>query len=119
MTPAQQERKRATDRKAARKRAAIARGEDPSRVTGDPAPLVRISLPRARVPSLPLALCVGADPDLFFSDSAGDIEAAKAICRSCPAIAECLRGAQERREVFGVWGGTDFNRDHDRQESAA
>lgn len=33
------------------------------------------------------------------------IEAAKAICRRCPAIKECLEYALRVREPYGVWGG--------------
>ena len=112
LASAQRERKRETDRKVARRKAAIARGQNPRNVTGNPAPAVRITITRARVPSLPLALCVGADPDLFFSDAPGDIAQAVAICCSCPVRTECLRGATERRELYGVWGGLDFNRGH-------
>ena len=34
-----------------------------------------------------------------------DVEAAKALCQGCRARAECLAGALERREPWGVWGG--------------
>ena len=33
------------------------------------------------------------------------IAAAKAICRRCPAINECLEHALRVREPYGVWGG--------------
>lgn len=45
---------------------------------------------------------------LFFSEEIIDIAAAKAICRTCPLIEECLQGALERREPSGVWGGQLF-----------
>ena len=45
---------------------------------------------------------------LFFSEELQDIARAKAICAKCPVIAECLEGALERREPWGVWGGQLF-----------
>jgi WhiB family redox-sensing transcriptional regulator len=50
------------------------------------------------------------DPELFFAESPADVEAAKALCRGCPARATCLAGALERREPWGVWGGELFLR---------
>jgi WhiB family redox-sensing transcriptional regulator len=55
------------------------------------------------------ALCAQTDPDLFFSDSAGQIEQAKAICSRCMVRDECLAHALETREDFGVWGGLDHD----------
>ena len=45
------------------------------------------------------------DPELFFAEAPADVEAAKALCQGCKARAECLAGALERREPWGVWGG--------------
>ena len=45
---------------------------------------------------------------LFFSEALDDIALAKAICRKCPLMEECLEGARERREPWGVWGGELF-----------
>ena len=42
---------------------------------------------------------------LFFSEELQDIAKAKQICALCPVMAECLEGALERREPWGVWGG--------------
>ncbi len=42
---------------------------------------------------------------LFFSDNVNDIARAKAMCALCPLQAECLSGALEREEPWGVWGG--------------
>lgn len=42
---------------------------------------------------------------LFFSDDEYELARAKAICRSCGLAEECLQGAIERAEVYGVWGG--------------
>ena len=47
-----------------------------------------------------------------------DIAQAKAICHGCADQAPCLAGAMQRRETYGIWGGTDLNPDH-RQEDAA
>ena len=33
---------------------------------------------------------------------------AKRICAECPVIADCLEGALERHEPYGVWGGQLF-----------
>ena len=52
--------------------------------------------------------CRLGDPDLWFAESPGDVEAAKAQCRECPLRPECLAGALERREPWGVWGGELF-----------
>jgi WhiB family transcriptional regulator, redox-sensing transcriptional regulator len=45
---------------------------------------------------------------LFFSEELEDIALAKAFCRECEVRAECLAGALERREPWGVWGGELF-----------
>ena len=52
--------------------------------------------------------CRREDPELFFAESPHDVEVAKALCGSCPVQAECLAGALERREPWGVWGGEWF-----------
>ena len=49
--------------------------------------------------------CRREDPELWFAESPSDVEAAKAMCLTCPVVAECLAGALERREPWGVWGG--------------
>lgn len=45
------------------------------------------------------------NPDLFFAEAPADLEQAKALCQGCRARIDCLRGALERREHGGVWGG--------------
>ena len=52
--------------------------------------------------------CRSNDPELFFAELPADVEAAKALCRDCPLRAECLAGALDRREPWGVWGGELF-----------
>jgi WhiB family transcriptional regulator, redox-sensing transcriptional regulator len=49
--------------------------------------------------------CRSNDPELFFAESPADVELAKALCRTCPVRSECLAGALDRREPWGVWGG--------------
>lgn len=49
--------------------------------------------------------CRSADPELFFAESPDDVEFAKALCTDCPVRTDCLAGALERREPWGVWGG--------------
>jgi hypothetical protein len=112
--------KRETDRLAARRRKAIADGRNPALVTGEIQPRVRITIPSARVPSIPRNLCEG-QAGLFFSDRPDDIAAAVLICQGCAGRSECLAGAMARREMFGVWGGADFDRSHKvrRKETAA
>jgi WhiB family redox-sensing transcriptional regulator len=55
--------------------------------------------PRADLP------CRDNDADLWFADRPEDVELAKSLCRSCPLREECLSGALERGEPWGVWGG--------------
>lgn len=52
--------------------------------------------------------CRVNDPELFFADSPEDVEYAKSLCQTCPVRLECLNGALERREPWGVWGGQWF-----------
>ncbi len=52
--------------------------------------------------------CHGENPELYFAESPSDVELAKALCSSCPIRVECLAGALERREPWGVWGGELF-----------
>lgn len=51
------------------------------------------------------AVCAGVDAELWFPEKGGTNQAAKAICRRCPVIAECLEYALARQEL-GIWGGT-------------
>jgi WhiB family redox-sensing transcriptional regulator len=59
-----------------------------------PSPALDVELP-----------CWSESPDLFFAESPADVERAKAICTDCPIRVECLAGALERHEPWGVWGG--------------
>ena len=52
--------------------------------------------------------CRANDAELFFAESPSDVGLAKAMCQACPVRLECLAGALERREPWGVWGGELF-----------
>jgi WhiB family redox-sensing transcriptional regulator len=54
--------------------------------------------------------CRQYDPDLWFADVPADLEVAKTLCGACPLKVECLSGAVERAEPWGVWGGEIFER---------
>jgi len=68
----------------------------------------------ALAPEVPVTLaslpCRKFDPDLWFSDAPAELELAKALCTDCPLRVECLTGAVERAEPWGVWGGEIFER---------
>ncbi len=49
-------------------------------------------------------------PEQFFSEDPYELEQAKLVCRVCPVREDCLNGALERREPWGVWGGAIFDR---------
>lgn len=50
------------------------------------------------------------DPDLWFAENPSDLEQAKVLCSDCPIKTECLAGALDRCEPWGVWGGEIFER---------
>ena len=59
------------------------------------------------------AACRGQDSDAFFHPPGerrrgrrNRIQAAKALCETCPVIAQCLDHALETREPYGIWGGS-------------
>jgi WhiB family redox-sensing transcriptional regulator len=52
--------------------------------------------------------CHSADPDMFFSDEAPEIELAKSLCGECLVRSQCLDAALSRQEPCGVWGGELF-----------
>jgi len=57
------------------------------------------------------AACRDTDPDLFFpvgttGQAIDQIDAAKAVCRECPALEPCLDFALATNQEAGVWGGT-------------
>ncbi|MFJ9406847.1 WhiB family transcriptional regulator [Streptomyces sp. NPDC101393] len=57
------------------------------------------------------AVCRDEDPELFFpigntGPALLQTEEAKALCRRCPVMEECLQWALESRQAYGVCGGT-------------
>ena len=66
-----------------------------------------VAAPRPQQSQLP---CRSFDPDLWFSDAPAELELAKSLCVDCPVRVECLAGALERSEPWGVWGGEIFER---------
>jgi WhiB family transcriptional regulator, redox-sensing transcriptional regulator len=54
--------------------------------------------------------CRSGDADLWFAEAPKELERAKALCTACPIKAECLAGALQRGEPWGVWGGEIFER---------
>jgi len=56
------------------------------------------------------AACLTEDPELFFpigntGPALVQIEEAKAVCRRCDVVDQCLRWAIETGQDSGVWGG--------------
>lgn len=49
--------------------------------------------------------CRDYDAELWFAEKPEDVEFAKTLCGLCPARIQCLAGALEREEPWGVWGG--------------
>jgi hypothetical protein len=64
----------------------------------------------AAPPRLPGAACHDpwVNPDVFFPVTLADAAEARATCARCPARVQCLRGARERGEEHGIWGGENF-----------
>jgi WhiB family redox-sensing transcriptional regulator len=60
--------------------------------------------------------CLGPDPEIFFPEDrsggrakAQEVDEAKAVCRRCPVVPECLAWALTTPEKFGIWGGMTSN----------
>jgi WhiB family redox-sensing transcriptional regulator len=54
--------------------------------------------------------CLEYDAALWFSESPADVEVAKTLCGACPVLTQCLAGALDREEPWGVWGAELFVR---------
>ena len=50
------------------------------------------------------ANCAGQDPETLFVRGKAQHDA-KAVCKTCPVLAQCLAEALDSRTEFGVWGG--------------
>jgi WhiB family transcriptional regulator, redox-sensing transcriptional regulator len=50
------------------------------------------------------ARCSSQDPDALFVRGKAQHDA-KAVCKACPVLAQCLAEALDNRTEFGVWGG--------------
>ncbi len=53
--------------------------------------------------------CHQDDGALWFAEKPEDLETAKALCGRCPLQVDCLDGALQRGEPWGVWGGQLFD----------
>lgn len=56
-----------------------------------------------------LAACrQAANPEIFYSQYAEDIENARSFCKSCPVVAQCLNAANDFENhtafAYGIWG---------------
>ena len=60
-----------------------------------------------------------ADPELWFSSSGDDKEAACHRCLTCPAFTECGEYADLAGKTHGVWAGVDRRRPALGKRSAA
>ena len=69
---------------------------------------IDVTAPQVSTQAAEVLPCRQADPELYFAESPADLELAKSLCTTCPVRAECLAGALERREPWGVWGGELF-----------
>lgn len=49
--------------------------------------------------------CQRHPADLWFAELPVEVEEAKSLCGSCPIRRDCLQGALQRSEPWGVWGG--------------
>lgn len=59
-------------------------------------------------PEWDAAACRHTTPEvrrLFFSTEIADLNQAISVCAKCPLAAQCLQGALQRQEPWGVWGG--------------
>lgn len=60
-------------------------------------------------PLIPMTTpCLAEEPEIWFAETPSGVEYAKSLCGHCPLATDCLVGALERREPWGVWGGELF-----------
>jgi WhiB family redox-sensing transcriptional regulator len=70
------------------------------------------------------AVCSDVDPDLFFPIGTTGLALiqtmeAKAVCRRCPVMEQCLQWALDSRQEAGVWGGLSEDERRAMQRRAA
>lgn len=53
------------------------------------------------------AACKGVDPERWYPSKGQTAKEGRAICATCPVIAQCLAHALERPETHGIWGGAN------------
>ena len=121
MTVAEREAKRERDRASKKRTRARARGievptEPKRRTIRAGRAVIRFG---ATMPDLRGALCVGEDPELWFSDNPEDRELAIAICAACPVRLGCLDYANRSDERFGIWAGEDRGASAPKRSAAA
>lgn len=51
------------------------------------------------------AVCAEVGGDIFFPEHGESSLPAKQLCARCPVARQCLAGAVERGETWGIWGG--------------
>jgi len=66
--------------------------------------LAALDEPEAALP------CRTDEADLWFAERPEQLGKAQALCQECPIRNQCLTGALNRREPWGVWGGEIFER---------
>jgi WhiB family redox-sensing transcriptional regulator len=54
-------------------------------------------------------VCRNADANLFFPERGASTRSAKALCRTCPVVEDCLDFFVRHSQEFGVWGGVVGN----------
>jgi WhiB family transcriptional regulator, redox-sensing transcriptional regulator len=54
-------------------------------------------------------LCRNVDASLFFPERGASTRSAKALCRTCPVVEDCLDFFVRHNQEFGVWGGVVGN----------
>jgi WhiB family redox-sensing transcriptional regulator len=54
--------------------------------------------------------CRTEQADLWFAEHPEQLGRAQSLCHACPIRRQCLAGALQRREPWGVWGGEIFER---------
>jgi WhiB family redox-sensing transcriptional regulator len=64
-----------------------------------------------------VAACATADPEAWFPKKGENPRYAKGICRRCEIRTQCLAGALERGEKFGIWGGESAEQERRKSRS--